>query len=166
MIKTAIQTKNKMRIINPQCDDSESFKYSMLLYTYYYNIDYNHTRISQLNKKLTHYIDINFNKNSDIQQFEQDNSHISLFIIDFNGDLVFLTRNYWPIKVTIVKINDNRYGIIKPSLHCFNSNIAKINKINSNKCKKYKLTDEIKNELAIFPCEYQHLWLNQYLTPF
>ena len=129
-----------MRLINIYCNDSESFKYSILLYLYYYNIKKNHGRISQLNNNLNPYIPIEFNKNSDIAQF----SHISLFIIDINGEPLFLTRNNASIKVTIVKLNDNRYTIIKPSLHRFNDNIREINKINRDKCKKYKLTDEIK----------------------
>ena len=144
-----------MRLINIYCNDSESFKYSVLLYLYYYNIKQNHGRISQLNNNP--YIPIEFNKNSDVAQYKQDNSHINLFIIDINGEPLFLTRNNASIKVTIVKLNDNRYTIIKPSLHRFNDNIREINKINRDKCKKYKLTDEIKKELALDPSEYQKL---------
>ena len=97
------------------------------------------------------------NKNSDMAKFEKDNSHISLFIIDINGEPLFLTRHNASIKVTIVKLNDNRYTIIKPSMHRFKDNIREINKINRDKCVKYKLTDEIKNELALDPSEYQKL---------
>ena len=146
-----------MRLVNIYCNDSQSFKYSILLYLYNYNIKKNQGRISQLNNNLNPYIPIEFNKNSDIAQFEQDNSHISLFIIDINGELLFLTRNNASIKVTIIKLNDNRYTIIKPSLHRFIDNIREINKINRDKCKKYKLTDEIKKELALDPSEYQKL---------
>ena len=64
-----------MHLINIYCNDSESFRYSTLLYLYYYNIKKNHGRISQLNNNLNPYIPIEFNKNSDIAQFEQDNSH-------------------------------------------------------------------------------------------
>ena len=136
-----------MRLLNIYCKDSDSFKYSILLYLYYYNIKKNHGRISQLNNNLNPYIDIEFNKNSDIAQFGQDNSHISLFIIAINGEPLFVTRSNASIKVIIIKLNDNRYTIIKPSLHQFNDNIREINKINRDKCKKYKLTDEIKNNL-------------------
>ena len=153
-----------MRLINIYCNDSDSFKYSILLYLYYYNIKNNHGRISQLNNNLNPYIPSEFNKNSDIAKFEKDNTHISLFIIDINGEPLFLTRNNASIKVMIVKLNDNRYTIIKPSIHRFNDNIREINKRNRDKCKKYKLTDEIKNELALDPSEYQKLWLKQYLT--
>ena len=129
-----------MRLINIYCNDSESFKYSVLLYLYYYNIKQNHGRISQLNDNP--YIPIEFNKNSDVAQYKQDNSHINLFIIDINGEPLFLTRNNASIKVTIVKLNDNRYTIIKPSLHRFKDNIREINKTNRDKCKKYKLTEK------------------------
>ena len=146
-----------MRLLNIYCKDSDSFKYSILLYLYYYNIKKNHGRISQLNNNLNPYIDIEFNKNSDIAQFGQHNSHISLLIIDIKGELLFVTRNNASIKVIIIKLNDNRYTIIKPSLHQFNDNIREINKINRDKCKKYKLTDEIKKELALDPSEYHKL---------
>ena len=115
-----------MRSVNIYCNDSESFKYSILLYLYNYNIKKNHGRISQLNNNLNPYIPIEFNKNSDIAQF----SHISLFIIDINGEPLFLTTNNATIKVIIVKLNYNRYTIIKPSIHRFNDNIREINKIN------------------------------------
>ena len=59
-----------MRLINIYCNDSESFKYSVLLYLYYYNIKKNHGRISQLNNSVNPYIPNEFNKNSDIAQFE------------------------------------------------------------------------------------------------
>ena len=133
-----------MRLINIYCNDSNSFKYSILLYLYYYNIKKNHGRISQLNNNVNPYISIEFNKNSDIAQFEQDNSHISLIIIDINGESLFLTQNNASVKGTIVKLNDNKDTRIKPSLHRFNDNIREINKINWDKCKKYKLTDEMK----------------------
>ena len=129
-----------MCLINIYCNDSNSFKYSILLYLYYYNIKKNRGRIPQLNNKLNLYISIEFNKNSGIAQFEQD-----------------ITRNNASIKGTIVKLNDNRDTIIKPSLHRFNDNIREINKINTDKCKKYKLTDEIKKELALDPSEYHKL---------
>ena len=80
-----------MPLINIYCNDSESFKYSMLFYLYYYNIKKNDGRISQLNNNLNPYIPIEFNENSDVAQFEQDNSHISLFIIAINSEPLFLT---------------------------------------------------------------------------
>ena len=146
-----------MRLIDIYCNDSESFKYSVLLYLYYYNIKQNHGRISQLNNNLNSYIPIEFNKDSDIVQYKQDNSHINLFIIDINGEPLFLTRNNASIKVTIIKLNDKRYTIIKPSLHRFKDNIREMNKIKRDKCKKYKLTDYIQKELALDRSEYQKL---------
>ena len=115
-----------MGLIKIYCSDNDSFKYSVLLYLYYYNIKKNHGRISQLNNNLNPYIHIEFNKNNDLSQFEKDNSHISLFIIDINGEPLFLTRNNAPIKVIIVKLND-RYAIIEPSIQLFNDNINEIN---------------------------------------
>ena len=133
-----------MRIINLQCNDNQSFKYSILLYyLYYYNIKNNHGRISQLNNNLYPYIDIKFNENNDLYQFEQDNKNVNLLIIDNNREPVFLSRNNALIKVIIVK-NDNRYAIIKPTLERFSKNFIEINKINIDKYERYKLSDKIK----------------------
>ena len=138
-----------MRLINLNCVDSESFKYSIQRYLYYYNIKNNHARVSQPNNNLNPYIHIKFNKNVDLVQFEKDNPHIDLFIIDINSKPVFLTRNNGPINVTIVQVNDYRYSLFKPSIYTFNSNINEINRINKidrDKHKNYKLTDEIKKK--------------------
>ena len=69
-----------MRLINIICTDKESFKYSVLLYIYYYNIKKNRARGSQLINNINPYIHIKFNDNGDILQFERENTHISLFI--------------------------------------------------------------------------------------
>ena len=141
-----------MCLINLNCVDSESFKYLIQLYLYYYNIKNNHARVSQLNNNLNPYIHIKFNKNVDLVQSEKDNPHIDLFIIDINSKPVFLTRNNAPITVTIVQVNDNRYSLFKPSIYTFNSNINEINRINKidrDKHKNYKLTDEIKKDLCL-----------------
>ena len=90
-----------------------------------------------------------FNENSDIVQFERDNDHIDLFIIDIDGNPVFLTRNNGSIQVTRVKLNDYRYSLVKPSIKRFLHNINEINKINKDKHGKYKLTDEIKKDLCL-----------------
>ena len=95
------------------------------------------------------YIDIKFNENSDIEQFERDNLHINLFIIDIDSNPVFLTRNNGSIQVTIVKLNDNRYSLVKPSIKRYMHNINEINRINKVKHEKYKLTDEIKKDLCL-----------------
>ena len=49
-----------MRLINIKCDDKESFKYSILLYLYYYNIQKNDGRVIQLLFNTDPYLDIEF----------------------------------------------------------------------------------------------------------
>ena len=51
-----------------------------------------------------------FNDDNDINQFEKDNPFIDLFIIDVNNNSLFLTRNNANVKVTIVKLSNNRYS--------------------------------------------------------
>ena len=75
---------------------------------------------------------------------------------------MFLSRNNAPIRVIIVKIND-RYATLKPTRQRFNNNIIEINKINSIPPKIYKLTDEIKKELALDSNIYQKMWLKEYI---
>ena len=135
-----------MRLINIKCDNSDSFKYSILLYLYYYNIKINYNRPAEINKHRDPYMLIHFNDGNDINQFEKDNPLIDLLIIDNNNKPLFLTRNNANIKVTIVKLNDYTYSLCKPALDCFNNNIneiSKINKMNANARKKYVLTDKI-----------------------
>ena len=118
-----------MRLINIKCNDKESFKYSILLYLYYYNIQENLGRVIQVLFNTDPYLSIKFNENNDINQFEKDNPHIDLFIIDDENNPLFLTRNNANIKVTIVKLNNNRYSLKKPTIECFNANINEINRL-------------------------------------
>ena len=140
-----------MRLINIKCNDSDSFKYSILLYLYYYNIKNNYLRPTEINKHSNPYIQIYFNKNNDIYQFEKDNTFINLLIIDINDKPIFLTRNNAKIEVTIVKLNNHRYSLYKPRIECFNNNINEINRLNSIPPKIYKITDGIREELRLYP---------------
>ena len=138
-----------MLLTNITCTDKESFKYSLLLYIYYYNIKKNRARVSQLINNINPYIDIKFNENSDVMQFERDNPHISLFITNSEGNPLFFTRNNGSIQVNLVKLDDYRYSLVKPSIKRFMHNVNEINKINKDKHEKYKLTDEIKKDLCL-----------------
>ena len=90
----------KLHLINIKCDDRDSFKYSILLYLYYYNMKNNYNRPSEIYKHSNLYINIYFNRNNNIYQFEKDNLFIDLLIIDINDTPTFLTRNNAKIKVT------------------------------------------------------------------
>ena len=120
-----------MRLINIKFNDSNSFKYSILLYLYYCNIKNNYLRPTEINKHSNPYIQIYFNENNDIYQFEKDNTFINLLIIDINDKLIFLTRNNGKIEVTTVKLIYHRYSLYKPTLEYVNNNINKINRLNS-----------------------------------
>ena len=101
-----------MHIIKVQCANSRSFRYSVLLYLYYYNMNTNRTRVSQLEKNIKPHFPIKCNNNNDLCQFEKDNNNINLLVNN----------------VFLVDMND-RYGIVKPSLERFNDNINAINKM-------------------------------------
>ena len=55
-----------MRLINIKCKDSDSFKYSILLYLCYYNIKNNYLRPTETNKHSNPYIQIYFHESNDI----------------------------------------------------------------------------------------------------
>ena len=135
-----------MLLINITCTDKESFKYSLLLDIYYYNIK---KIVQWLINNINPYIDIKFNENSDVMQFERDDPHISLFITNSVANPLFFTRNNGSIQVNIVKLDDYRYSLVKPSIKRFMHNVNEINKINKDKHEKYKLTDEIKKDLCL-----------------
>ena len=138
-----------MRLINIKCDNSDSFKYSILLYLYYHNIRINYNGPTEIDKHRDPYILIHFNDYNDIIQFERENTLIDLLIIDINDKSLFITRNNANIKITIVKLNEYRYCLCKLTLECFNNSINEINKINNIPRKKYVLTDQIKEELCL-----------------
>ena len=60
-------------------------------------------------------------------QFERDNLHISLFITNREGNPLVSTRSNAFIQVNIVKINDYRYSLTKPSIKRYMQNINEIN---------------------------------------
>ena len=139
----------KKRLINIKWNDSDSFKYSILLYLYYCNIKTNYDSPGEIDKHTNPYIQIMFIKSNDIYEFERDNPLIDLLITDIDDKPLFLTCNNASIKVTILKLNDSRYSLYKPKLECFNNNINIINTIGTNTRKDYRLTDEIKNDLRL-----------------
>ena len=139
----------KKRLINIKGNDSDSFKYSILLYLYNYNIKTNYNRPTEIAKNSNPSIHIYFDRNDEIWQFEKDNLFIDLLITDISDNPIFLTRNNTKIKATIVKLNDHRYSLYKPTIECFNDNITEINRINSIPPKIYKLTNEIKEDLRL-----------------
>ena len=73
-----------MHLINITCDNSDSFKYSKLLYLYYYNIKINYKRPTEINKHRDPYSLIHFNDSNHIIQLERENTLIDLLIIDIN----------------------------------------------------------------------------------
>ena len=65
-----------MKTINPKCTNENSFKYSILISLYYYDLNVHKERINQLNKYIGNY---NFISNN-CRDFENNNPHISLTV--------------------------------------------------------------------------------------
>ena len=73
-----------MCLINIKCNDSDSFKYSILLYLYYYNVKNNYLRPTEIDNHSNPYIQIYFNRNNNFYQFEKDNTIDLLLILTIN----------------------------------------------------------------------------------
>ena len=98
-----------MRAINPNSNDIDSFKYSILISLHYNDIPNNPQRISNLNKHESQY---NFSCIKPIQ-FEQSNPNISLNIYDTQNEQIYSSINNSQNKGNILHIN-NRYAAVKP----------------------------------------------------
>ena len=99
-----------MHKINPRCGNNDSFMYSVLISLHYYDISYNSERIT----KFTSYIN-NYNFTDTLAKgFGANNQHVSLEILDEDGNIIYSPSKICKIKAVIVKINDCRYAAIKP----------------------------------------------------
>ena len=100
-----------MRRINPKSNNSDSFKYSILISLHYYDILYHREKTSKLDAFANKY---NFN-DTNPHIFEKNNTHISLAILHVNSKLIYNSSNDSINKAYIVKINEDRYTPIKPT---------------------------------------------------
>ena len=98
-----------MRKINPKSGNNDSFMYSVLISLHYYDISYNPERITKLRCYINNY---NFTDTS-AKGFEANNQHVSLEILDEDGNIIYSPSKICKIKAVIVKINDCRYAAIK-----------------------------------------------------
>ena len=90
-----------MRRISPRSSDIDSFKYSILISLHYYDISFHPERISKLKPFENKY---NF-KNITPNDFEINNSNISLAIFDENNNIIYSSKNNSTNKALIVKNN-------------------------------------------------------------
>ena len=103
-----------MRTINPKCTDNDSFKYSILITLYYYDLNVHKETTNQLNKYINNY---NFKSNNP-SDFEKSNLNISLTIYDEHNEILYEPINKSNNKAYIIKIS-NRYHTLKPNINNF-----------------------------------------------
>ena len=103
-----------MRTINPKCTDNDSFKYSILITLYYYDLNVHKETTNQLNKYINNY---NFKSNNP-SDFEKSNLNISLTIYDEHNEILYEPINKSNNKAYIIKIS-NRYHTLKPDIEKF-----------------------------------------------
>ena len=65
-----------MKTINPKCTNEHSFKYLIIIYLHYYDLNTHKERTNQLNKQINNY---NFTWNN-FETFENDNPKVSLSV--------------------------------------------------------------------------------------
>ena len=104
-----IDYKSIMKKINPNSSDIDSFKYSISISLHYYDIYFHPERISKLKPFENKYNFIHITSN----EFETNNSNISLTIFDENNKRLFSSRNNSANKAQIVKLKKDRYAAIK-----------------------------------------------------
>ena len=100
-----------MRIINPKWD-KDTFKYSILISLHYYDINCHPEILTKLKPFENSY---NFSS-TEYSTFEKNNSSISLIVIDKNNNTIHNSMNKTDKRVTIVKLKENTFASIKPSI--------------------------------------------------
>ena len=99
-----------MRSINPKCTNNGSFKYSILISLYYYELNNHKERTNQLKPYINKY---NFTSYNYID-FENNNPFISLTVYDEYGDILHKSINKTNNNAQIVMTNKYRYHALKP----------------------------------------------------
>lgn len=100
-----------MGTINPKCNNKDSFMHSILISLHYYDISHNPDRITKLVPYINNYNFIN----RSAKGFDVNNQHVSLEILEEDGNIIYLPSNTSKNKAAIVKLNDYRYATIKPT---------------------------------------------------
>ena len=90
-----------MRKINPKSNNTDSFKYSILITLHYYDIPYHKEKPSKLNACANNY---NFS-DTNPTDFERNNLNISLNILSEDNKLIYRSNNDCFKKAYIVKTN-------------------------------------------------------------
>ena len=104
----------KMKTINPNCTDNDSFKYSIITSLHCYDLNAHKERTNQLDKYIN-----NFNfKSNNYKDFENNNPYISLTIYNEHNEIIYKPFNKSNNKAFIIKIN-NRYHALKPDINKF-----------------------------------------------
>ena len=98
-----------MRKINPRSSSEDSFKYSILISLHYYDIYFHPERISKLKPFENKYKFTVISPN----EFETNNSNISLTIFGENKNEIYTTKNNSNTKAQIIKLeNNDRYAAL------------------------------------------------------
>ena len=100
-----------IREINPNSNNKDSFKYSILISLHYYDIPYHREKSSKLNVYANNY---NFS-DTNPTYFEKNNPNISLNILSEDNNLIYSSNNDCFKKAKMVKINEYRFAAIKTS---------------------------------------------------
>ena len=98
-----------MRKIIPKSSKIDSFKYLILISLHYYDISYYPERVSKLKPFEIKYDFIDTTPN----EFEINNTNISLTVFDEKNKIIYRSNNNSTHKAQIVKIDNDGYAAIK-----------------------------------------------------
>ena len=100
-----------MKSINPKCSNINSFIWSIIVSLHYYEVIPHPERYS----KIKQYFGKSELFSDDFEGFEYFNPTISLTEYDINKQIIYHSKNNTNKKAYIIKINYNRYHVLKPA---------------------------------------------------
>ena len=105
-----------MRTINPRCNDSNSFKYSIIIYLYYYDMMPHPERHNKVEKFINNY---QFDGTMNLDDFKKCNNNIIIIVYDLTGDVIDEPSNLTHNEIEKnfiarrVKVKEHRYNALK-----------------------------------------------------
>ena len=106
-----------MRTINPRCNDSNSFKYSIIIYLYYYDMMPHPERHNKVEKFINNY---ELDGTMNLDNFKKRNNNIIVIVYDLTGNAIDTPSNLTHkemeknVIARTVKLNEHRYNALKP----------------------------------------------------
>ena len=141
-----------MRTINPKCNDSNSFKYSIIISLYYYDMIPHPERHNKVEKFINNY---EFDDNMNLDNFKKCNNNIMVIVYELTGKVIDAPSNLTHNEIekniiaSTVKVNEYRCNALKPYTPLIVKLLNVIRKYNRNEVLEAinKITYDDPNEI-------------------